>query len=431
MLGKHALAPSAVQARTPAPLLAPLSAASVAQLGLAYLATAPETAQQDHDDLYTRQQLYQQAIDDPASTSKHSLVRAVCDDWKDGLSYAQVAQLDIQLFQEKGTGKTWSAYRANLAASGAVPAANQLFQRFRQAFGAFHPHYLHLSTLSSPHPVTLLRIQLLPSSSSSTSSSSASAHPPAHLLLHFPDTPFFLLPSSLTAALKPLVLHSLELALASPAVAPPELDKVDLEGRDWASLRQCLLASMARQQGRAGGADAAPRRRRASPPPTPLPLHPLTNVPLLPSPTAKRTRAIKRRRVEAAREAFHLPRNGEAGGGTEDEDSLPVLDKLEYELHLPYPSSSSPPPSEPSPSNLSQQHHQPPFHLRLTGTHVLAGLRALVREGYIDPTPTPASAQEGKGGGGMPRWLSGGVQEEGVNRMKVGLREGGGGVGRI
>lgn len=81
MLGKHALAPSAVQARNPAPLLAPLSAASVAQLGLAYLATAPETAQQDHDDLYTRQQLYQQAIDDPASTSKHSLVRAVCDDW--------------------------------------------------------------------------------------------------------------------------------------------------------------------------------------------------------------------------------------------------------------------------------------------------------------------------------------------------------------
>lgn len=81
MLGKHALAPSAVQARNPAPLLAPLSAASVAQLGLAYLATAPETAQQDHDDLYTRQQLYQQAVDDPTSTSKHSLVRAVCDDW--------------------------------------------------------------------------------------------------------------------------------------------------------------------------------------------------------------------------------------------------------------------------------------------------------------------------------------------------------------
>lgn len=84
------------------------------------------------------------------------------------------------------------------------------------------------------------------------------------------------------------------------------------------------------------------RRTDAAPPPcaapTPLPLHPLTNLPLLPSPTAKRTRALKRRRVEAAREAFDLPRSGE---GAEDEERLPVLDKLEYEVRLLSPLSFS------------------------------------------------------------------------------------------
>ncbi|BGP41557.1 hypothetical protein JCM10449v2_005548 [Rhodotorula kratochvilovae] len=277
-----------------AKLLARLSPGAIAQLALDWLNSTPRTTRgvrEDTDDddqgftfdaesLASRKRLYQEFLDEPHTARRAAVSRAVKEDWPAGFTYHQVAQLDIQHFQDKGIGKTWTAYRADPRA--AIPSSAQLFERFQAAFGAYHAHYLHLTTLTAPYALTVLRVQLLPpASSTSSTSSSRTAHPPALLLLHLPSTPFLLLPA-LPSALRPLVLHALARAF-SPA-APAQLHKLELEGKDPAALRALLLhrasnvglwrelRARGERDSSEGGVLVPRERRRAAQGASPLPL---------------------------------------------------------------------------------------------------------------------------------------------------------------
>ncbi|GAA5852434.1 hypothetical protein JCM8547_006780 [Rhodosporidiobolus lusitaniae] len=447
-----------------------LSRSTLAQLALDWLATTPRQVAQDdsddqgpdevHETLQKRRALYEGLRDLEGNGGRSKVIKAIQDDWRDGLTYRQVAQLDFKHFEEKGTGRSWTAFRANLSSPAApIASSAQLFTRFSAAFSAYHTHYLHLSTLPSPHALTILRIQLLPSPSSTTSSSQS--HPPALFLLHLPVTPFFLLPSSLSSSIRPILLHCLSAAVSCGCVSAP-LEEVQLRGKDWKGLREVLLGrasavgewrALRGENGRErdGGGVLVPKERRrvrvreddgadAENDPTRLP----------PTIDERRAARDKRRRVGEVEAVFGAvgadpgplsrpqppeERALEEAGKKDDKDDkqeeedLPVLERLDYTVDLPYPSLPLfPPPSSSQPLTLSFPHDpsHPPLTLRFEGPHVLSGLRALVN---LDYTQGKEKGKKAKQEPGLPAWL-GEVAGEGVNKLRVGRRRDGT-VGRV
>ncbi|GAA5832444.1 hypothetical protein JCM11251_006456 [Rhodosporidiobolus azoricus] len=342
------------------------------------------------------------------------------EDWRDGLTYRQVAQLDLQSFKDKGTGRNWTAFQAiRSSPSASIASSKELVNRFGAAFSAYHPHYLHLATLPGPHALTILRIQLLPSSVASTSTStSLPQHPPPIYLLHLPLTPYVLLPSSLSSAFAPIVRQCLTSSISSPAAGG--LEEIQLRGKDWKGLGEVLLKRgsnvgqwRALREGRReidGGGVLVPKERRrkrnqaagAENDPQRLP------------PTISEQKELRKRqkRTIEAEEVF-----GCTAAGKGEEGDMPVLERLDFTVDLPYP--TLPPFSAPSASH-------PPLLLRFEGAHVLSGLRSLVSHGLTEGETRQGTAQEP----GLPRWLSEVVLEEGVNRVKVG-RGKDGTVGRV
>ncbi|GEM08638.1 CHL4 family chromosome segregation protein [Rhodotorula toruloides] len=399
---------------------------SLASLALTWLDETPRSTGSDEENLFEdvqeelaeRRVLYEQLRDEEGTAGRSWVVRAMQKDWRDGLTYRQVAQLDMQHFRAKGTCKSWTAYRAELPSSPVIASSAHIFAAFRESFGAYHPHYLHLATFTSPAPLTVLRLQLIPSPS--LTSRTISTFPSPICLLHLPLTPYVLLPTSLSSALRPLILQafSTSLTLSDPAV---RLTKLDLEGKDWTALREVLLARKSavgewrKVRGEEGkevdgrGVLVPQARGKVVQDPTQLPLATLkaTGVPALPQPGAGAERARKRRRLEEVNRVF-----GTSASRTEQakfDGELPKLERLDYSISLPYPSEPSfPPPDVPfDPST------HPPFLVRLEGWHVLCGLRALVASGLTEVEAETKKEDErgGKGGErerrtpGLPTWL--------------------------
>ncbi|GAA6003705.1 hypothetical protein JCM10207_003556 [Rhodosporidiobolus poonsookiae] len=407
--------------------LSRLSKHQLCDLALTWLGDTPRstgTAQDDSDDeadddlleeTSSRRALYQQ-LKDEQGNAKTAVIRAIQQDWANGLTYRQVAQLDIQLFQEKGTGRSWTAFQAaSTSPATSIADSSQLFERFRVAFGAYHSHYLQLATLPAPHALTILRIQLLPPS---TSTSRTTSHPAPIFLLHLPLTPYLLLPSSLSSTYAPIVRQCLVGAISTPPAQG--LDEVQLRGKDWRGLREMLLrrgASVGRwralrdgKQEVDGGGVLVPKERRRRPAVDPV--EEAENDPTKLPPTIKERKEHRRKRARLgeAEEVF--------GSAT---DALPTLERLDYTVDLPYPTA-------PSFSAPSASH--PPLLLRFEGAHVLSGLRALVSHGLTEGAQ-PGAKEEGvvSRTPGLPRWLGEAV-EEGVNKVRVGRRRNGT-VGRV
>ncbi|BGP33506.1 chromosome loss-related protein [Rhodotorula toruloides] len=428
---------------------------SLASIALTWLDETPRSTGGDNDGLFEevqeeldeRRVLYEQLRDEEGTSGRSRVVRAMQEDWRDGLTYRQVAQLDMQHFHAKGTGRSWTAYRAELPSSVAVASSAHIFAAFRDSFGAYYPHYLHLTTLTTPSPLTLLRLQLLPSPS--LTSRSTSAFPAPIFLLHLPSTPYLLLPTSLPSSLRPLILQALSTSL-TPSASFVTLTKLDLEGKDWEALREVLVERKSavgewrKVRGEAGkemdgGGVLVPQaRRKVMQDPTQLPPPTLnaTGVPALPRPGAGAERARKRRRLDEVNSVFgtSASRSEQAQQGNE----LPKLERLDYSISLPYPSE----PAFPSPDTPFDSSTHPPFLIRLEGSHVLSGLRALVVGGLTEVSLEVEGEKENvegrKGDGkdkrakrtpGLPSWL-GEVAGEGVNRLKVGRRKDGT-IGRI
>ncbi|GAA5904120.1 hypothetical protein JCM6882_003950 [Rhodosporidiobolus microsporus] len=410
-------------------LLSKQSPSSLAQLALVWLNETPRadgrSADSDEEDDFAfdgelegkrgRRALYEELRDEEVSGAKARVIQAIQEDWRDGLSYRQVAQLDLQYFKDKGTGRSWTAFQANLTSpSASITSSGQLSERFSAAFSAYHPHYLHLATLPAPHALTILRIQLLPSSTAS--STLAPSHPPAIYLLHLPLTPYLLLPSSLSSTYAPIVRQCLAASISTPQAEG--LEEIQLRGKDWKGLREVLLKRgsnvgqwRALREGRReadGGGVLVPkeqRHKRAKPgtenDPNALP----------PTIAEKREMRKKQKRDEEVGEVFGA--TAEAG----EEGAMPVLERLDFTVDLPYP--TLPPFSAPSAAH-------PPLLLRFEGAHVLSGLRSLVSHGLTEGEKRAGTAQAP----GLPRWLGETVLEEGVNRVKVGRRKDGT-VGRV
>ncbi|GAA6032214.1 hypothetical protein JCM8097_007129 [Rhodosporidiobolus ruineniae] len=397
-----------------------------------------DDADEDEDgleDVASRRAYYLELSEAEGNTARSRVVKAIQEDWRDGLSYRQVAQVDLEHFKEKGTGRSWTAFQANLAPSASISASNVIFERFSTAFRAYHSHYLHLSTITSPSPATLLRIQLLPSSSSSASSSSSSTtHPAPIYLLHLPLTPFVLLPSSLSSTYAPIIKQCLLASLSSPPAT--ELAEIPLRGKDWAGLRELLLQrgsavgvwrTLREGNGREkdGGGVLVPkerRRKREKPDPIAQAENDPTRLP--PTLAEKRQARTKRQRTGEIADVW----GGEAG-----EVGLPVLERLEYTVDLPYPSLPRfSPPSTASTANALPFPHNPshpPLTLRFEGAHVLSGLRSLVAHGLTEEDPKKAEGGKGRQKPGLPSWL-GEMGAEGVSRMRVERRRDGT-VGRV
>ncbi|BGO95492.1 hypothetical protein NBRC10512_007747 [Rhodotorula toruloides] len=423
---------------------------SLASIALTWLVETPRSTGGDEDGLFDevqedvdeRRVLYEQLRDEEGTAGRSRVVKAMQEDWRDGLTYRQVAQLDMQQFQIKGIGKSWTAYRAELPPSATVASSTHLFAAFRDSFGAYHPHYLHLTTLTTPSPLTVLRLQLLPSPS--LTSRSTSSFPAAIFLLHIPLTPYFLLPTSLPSSLRPLILQALSTSITSSA-SSVALTKLDLEGKDWKALREVLVERKSAvgewrkvrgEEGRetdGGGVLVPQARRKVMEDPTQLPPPTLgaTGVPALPQPGAGAERARKRRRLEEVNSVFGT--GASRAEQAQQDDKLPKLERLDYSISLPYLNE----PAFPATDVPFDSSTHPPFLMRLEGSHVLSGLRALVASGLTevasdqDKENAPGRRDGGrpKRTPGLPSWL-GEVAGEGVNRLSVGRRRDGT-VGRI
>ncbi|GAA5990349.1 hypothetical protein JCM11641_006258 [Rhodosporidiobolus odoratus] len=410
-------------------LLTRLTQHSLANLALQWLNETARSANPDDSDeeenfdfgrerLSSRRAIYEQLRDDEVKGAKSRVLKAIQEDWSDGLTYRQVAQLDLQHFQDKGLGRSWTAYQATFAspASARIASSQDLAERFRQAFGAYHTHYLHLSALTSPSPLTILRIQLLPTPGCGTST-----HPPPIFLLHLPLTPYLLFPSSLSSSFRSMISHCLSSSISySPSTPAKSLEELQLKGKDWKGLCEILLKKgcntgvwrVLREGKREvdGGGVLVPREKRRRVDQEARQELARENDPTQLPPTLSERAATrqKRARREEIEQVF--------GSTTE---ALPVLERLDYTVDLPYPSQ----PPFPTPS-------QPPILMRFEGTSVLSGLRALVSQGL-----TEMEAEEGKKkkkgkGPGLVSWL-GEAAELGVNgKVRVG-RRGDGTVGRV
>ncbi|ORY74101.1 kinetochore protein CHL4 like-domain-containing protein [Leucosporidium creatinivorum] len=284
--------------------------------------------EEEEDGQRNLNKLYQDMRDDPAVT-KAKLVAKIGRDWRQGFTYRQIAQLDVQYLLDKPTNKSWTAYQL-----------------------------IH----DGPSPMYATPAQLL---------------------------------TRLRTALSPYFNHLL--ILLAPA---RECKELDLKGKNWEGVRAMLLERQAAggQMGRwrkgkgEGGGPLVPEGRRVvrdDSKPTPKPDEPQVE--------------LEEGSLQAAREK----EVGEVWGREE----LPVLERLDYEIALPYPSTTTTP----------QLTDQPPFLLRLEGTHVLAGLRAAVAAGFADGGGEGGSGFEKEGG--LPEWI-GGAMGLGRNLVRVG---GGGG----
>ncbi|BGP17802.1 hypothetical protein JCM10213_001697 [Rhodosporidiobolus nylandii] len=425
---RTALSPKVIQlphSSATTKLLTRLSQQSLANLALTWLAETPRThgAREDSDSddegygfdgpsegRRSRKALYEELSDDEVKGGRTRVVRAVKEDWRDGLTYRQVAQLDMQHFQDKGLGRSWTVYQAALPPAATVASSSQLFERFRNAFGAYHTHYLHLAHLPAPHALTILRIQLLPTPSAS---SSLPSHPAPIFLLHLPSTPFFLLPSALSSSFRPIILQCLASAVSTPQASA--LDEIQLKGKDWKGLREVLLRRGSNTgQWRAlrdgnkeqdGGGALVPKEKRRRPAPVPEVQRENDRSQLPPTAEERKEGRAKRARRAEVEEVFG-----------EGEGDLPVLERLDYTVDLPYPTHSTF--STPSASH-------PPILMRFEGAHVLRGLRALVSAGLAE-----GKADEGtQRAPGLPSWLAE-AADMGVNKGRVGRRADGT-VGRI
>ncbi|KAL8280235.1 hypothetical protein RQP46_007349 [Phenoliferia psychrophenolica] len=374
--------------------LSKLSKASLCLLALAWLADAPPTSpnrqrkrrrldrdseasssasssesEDDEEDGGGKDE-YERMRDD-ARVGKPRVIQAILNHWSGGLTYRQVAQIDVQLLKDKPTSRSWTAFQLkHTQASPAYTTPAQLSTRLRAALAPYHNHHLH--TDSTP-TLTTLRLQLVPSSPLSPT-------PPPILLLHLPQTPFLLLPS-LPSTLAPILLQCLCAALSTPPAR--EASELQLKGKDWRGLRDLLRGKMSsggmqewrEGKGEGGGPLVTQARRLASEEETQLRASKdLTSTSLQPDDPH-----LSLSRTHESTTVF-------------GRSSLPVLDRLDYEqISLPYFNSTVPAPE--------------PFLVRFEGTHVLEGLRTAVEGGFAD--------------GGLPKWI-GSVAREGRNAIRVG-----------
>lgn len=206
------------------------------------------------------------------------------------------------------------------------------------------------------------------------------------MLIHLTATPFVLLPSHLSSAFHSILLQSLCAALSSPPAR--EAKPLQLSGKDWKGLSRMLKEGMASggmakwTKGRGeGGGPLVPKARRRE-------VDDKKGAEYVEEDVAKD--------IVEDEEGPRRERQAEAGE-VFGREGLPVLEKVDYEIDIPYPTPVDSPTDDPP----------PPFLMRLEGSHVLNGLRYAVENGFADSA--------------LPSWL-GEVAKEGRNALQVGER---------
>lgn len=193
-----------------------------------------------------------------SSISKPRLVERILLDWKRGLSPSQIADADVASYVEKpASGRSWTAFElvyasptgstSRAATVGEQELESRLQQVLEPSFAACHVQ------VSKPYPPPNsplhVRLSLLSSSLTSSIAPKPTASPVVHLL-HFPATPYVLLPP-LPTSLVPTVHHALCAAFSRPPGrrassttdrgVVDSLKELQLKGKDWRGLRELLV----------------------------------------------------------------------------------------------------------------------------------------------------------------------------------------------
>ncbi|KAM0749449.1 hypothetical protein T439DRAFT_357792 [Meredithblackwellia eburnea MCA 4105] len=333
------------------------------------------------------------------------------------LSFKQVAMIDVQLLQDKPTARSWTAYHFKPASQSSTSTnkitPTQLASRLRGQLELYFPLCLHSAVLPSvslsstppptspsDDPTTSLQILHL-TLPSSTTPSSPLLLPLLHPLGTGSSTAYFLLPSSFASAtfVLPILLQALSFSLGREG----EVVERQLGGRDWRGLLRLILEAPSGGGGamRAGASGPAGGGWKAQDKESRLNVLGVVNGEKerlrkkrklkeedgMDKGGVKRDKQLAVREKERVEEAELVLGRGE----------LPVVERLDYEIHLPHP------------SVLSQDNNGPehePFLLRLEGTSVLSGLRALIDQGFVDD--------------GLPGWLGRRTIGEGRNALRIG-----------